>query len=72
MPHNENIFVHQNFGCTYKDIPKQVHLSQPIWYLMMKAAKSQNLMFTSFGKINEGVTVVIMDYFQLVYTQETY
>ncbi len=29
-------------------------------------------MFTSFGKINEGVTVVIMDYFLLVYTYETY
>jgi hypothetical protein len=30
--------------------------------------KSTNSMFTSFGKINEGVTAVIMDYFPLVYT----
>jgi hypothetical protein len=36
VPHNENIFVDQNFGCTYKDIPEQVHLLQPIWNLTMK------------------------------------
>jgi hypothetical protein len=36
VPHNENIFVDQNFGCTYKDIPEQVHLLQPIWNLVMK------------------------------------
>jgi hypothetical protein len=36
VPHNGNIFVDQNFGCTYEDIPEQVHLSQPIWNLMMK------------------------------------
>ncbi len=36
MPQNESIFADQNFGCTYKDIPEQDHLLQPIWNLTMK------------------------------------
>jgi hypothetical protein len=36
VPHNISIFADQNFGCTYKDIPEQVHLLQPIWNLTMK------------------------------------
>ena len=38
VPHNESIFADQNFGCTYKDIPEQDHLLQPIWNLTMKIA----------------------------------
>jgi hypothetical protein len=44
----------------------QTNLLQPIWNLTMKIVvvigfifKSQKLMFTSFGKTNEGVTVVV-------------
>ncbi len=36
MPHFGNIFIGQSFGCIYKDIPEQFHLSQLIWNLMMK------------------------------------
>jgi hypothetical protein len=40
VPHKGNIFVDQNFGCTYKDILEQFYLSQPIWNLMMKIVLS--------------------------------